>query len=57
MNLSLILCCLAKRADSRYSEVKALGRALAACAAANEWDADKARDWWAEISQTAPTPA
>jgi serine/threonine protein kinase len=53
----VILCCLAKRADSRYSEVKALGRALAACAAANEWDADKARDWWAEISQTAPTPA
>jgi eukaryotic-like serine/threonine-protein kinase len=53
----VILCCLAKRADSRYSDVKALGRALAACAAANEWDADKARDWWAEISQTAPTPA
>jgi eukaryotic-like serine/threonine-protein kinase len=53
----VILCCLAKRADSRYSEVKALGRALAACAAANEWDADKARDWWAEVNQTASTPA
>jgi eukaryotic-like serine/threonine-protein kinase len=53
----VVLCCLAKRADSRYPNVKALGKALAGCAAAHEWDADKAHDWWAAVSQTATTPA
>ncbi len=53
----VVLVCLAKRPDGRYPQVKALGKALAACAAAADWDADKAQAWWAEVSQTATTPA
>ena len=53
----VVLRCLAKRADGRYPDVKALGRALAACAAATDWDAEKAQEWWAGVSQTATTPA
>jgi eukaryotic-like serine/threonine-protein kinase len=53
----IVLRCLAKRADDRYPDVKALGRSLAACAAATDWDADKAQEWWAEVSQTVTTPA
>ncbi len=53
----VVLRCLAKRADGRYPDVKALGHALAACAAATDWDADKAQEWWAAVSQTATTPA
>ncbi len=53
----VVLKCLAKRPDARYSTVSALGKALAACAAAHEWDADKAREWWAEIGQAATVSA
>jgi hypothetical protein len=51
------LRCLAKRADGRYPDVKALGQALAACAAAADWDADKAREWWAEVNRTSVASA
>ena len=40
-----------RRPDGRYPDVKALGKALAACAAATDWDAEKAQEWWAEVSQ------
>ena len=30
--------------------VTALGKALAACAAADEWDGEKAQEWWAEVT-------
>ncbi|MGP0069455.1 MAG: serine/threonine-protein kinase [Isosphaeraceae bacterium] len=49
----VVLCCLAKKPGERYPDVKALSHALAACAAAAEWDADKADRWWAETMQTA----
>lgn len=52
----VVLRCLAKRADGRYQDVKALGRDLAACAAATDWDGEKAQEWWAGVSQTATTP-
>jgi serine/threonine-protein kinase len=42
----IILRCLAKKPEERYSDVKALGKALAACAAAHDWDAEKADHWW-----------
>ena len=43
-----MLKCLAKKPDGRYPTVTALGKGLAACAAAGEWDAEKAQEWWAE---------
>jgi hypothetical protein len=51
----IVLVCLAKRADDRYTDVKGLGKALAACAAATDWDAAKASEWWANVSQVAAT--
>lgn len=45
----VVLRCLAKKADERYQDVKALGRALAECAAGHDWDPEKANDWWKGI--------
>jgi eukaryotic-like serine/threonine-protein kinase len=53
----VVLRCLAKKPDDRYPDVKALGKALAACAAANEWDAEKAEEWWAETGQSSASEA
>ncbi len=47
----VVLCCLAKKPGERYPDVKALARALSACGAAADWDADKADRWWAEAVQ------
>ena len=44
----VVMCCLAKKAADRYQDVNALGKALAACTSAADWDADKAQEWWAE---------
>jgi serine/threonine-protein kinase len=30
----------------RYPSVNALAKALAACAAANDWDSEKSQEWW-----------
>ena len=49
----VVLCCLAKKPDDRYPDVKALGKALAACASAALWDAEKADEWWAAASRSA----
>ncbi len=43
----VILRCLAKKPEDRYPTVKALGEALAACAAASAWGANRADAWWA----------
>jgi eukaryotic-like serine/threonine-protein kinase len=48
----VILRCLAKKPDDRYPNVKALGKALAACAAAIEWNGEKAEEWWAEVRRS-----
>jgi hypothetical protein len=44
----VVLRCLAKKPDDRYRNVKELSAALAACAAAAEWDGRQSDDWWAE---------
>ncbi|HEX3447057.1 MAG TPA: serine/threonine-protein kinase, partial [Isosphaeraceae bacterium] len=53
----VVLRCLAKKPDDRYPDVKALGKALAACAAATEWDAEKAEEWWSEVSRSSTADA
>jgi serine/threonine-protein kinase len=42
----VVLRCLAKKPADRYPSVKSLGEALAACAAAAEWGANRAEAWW-----------
>jgi serine/threonine-protein kinase len=42
----VVLRCLAKSPADRYPDADALGRALAGCAAAPEWDFARAADWW-----------
>ena len=43
----VVLRCLAKKPEDRYPTAKALGQALAECAAASEWGANRAEAWWA----------
>ena len=42
----VVLRCLAKLPEDRYPSVKALGQALANCAAAADWGANRAEAWW-----------
>jgi len=42
----VILCCLAKKPYGRFSTVKLLGEALAACASAQDWGPSRASAWW-----------
>jgi serine/threonine-protein kinase len=62
----VILRCLNKKPDGRFDCVEELERALAACAAADHWSEEQAKDWWRSIDgkaetfahagPTAPTP-
>jgi len=38
----VVLRCLEKKAENRYPTVRAMGEALAACAAADEWGPNRA---------------
>ena len=42
----VILMCLRKNPDDRFIDAESLDLALAACDAAEHWDAYRARDWW-----------
>jgi eukaryotic-like serine/threonine-protein kinase len=48
---AVILKSLAKKPEDRYPDARRMGKALAACDAAHDWDADKADLWWAEQDQ------
>lgn len=43
---AVVLRCLAKFPAARFPDADSLGRALAACASASEWDATQAAAWW-----------
>jgi serine/threonine-protein kinase len=52
--------CLSKKPQDRYPSAAALEKALAACAAADDWDEERAAAWWEDRPQektdTAPHP-
>jgi len=48
----VILRCLNKAPDQRFQDVDSLERALADCTCADQWDRDRAADWWKEREQT-----
>ena len=50
---AVVLKSLAKPPEDRYPDARALGRALAACQASRDWDADQADRWWAEDARRA----
>jgi eukaryotic-like serine/threonine-protein kinase len=56
----VVLRCLAKKPEERFPTARALGQALAACAAASEWGANRAEAWWAaeglDVRQDATLP-
>jgi len=52
---AVVLRCLAKSAADRYPSAAELERALAVCAVANDWSADRAQDWWRQHGG-APAP-
>jgi eukaryotic-like serine/threonine-protein kinase len=52
---AIVLRCLAKSTADRYPNAAELERALAACAAADEWSAARAQAWW-QLRGGAPAP-
>jgi eukaryotic-like serine/threonine-protein kinase len=53
----VVLRCLAKAPEDRFASAKDLEEALAACAAASQWDYRKAAAWWEEFDRGAKANA
>jgi eukaryotic-like serine/threonine-protein kinase len=47
----VILMCLRKKPDERFSDAESLDLALAACDAADHWDEYRAKDWWHQAAR------
>ncbi|MDG3003802.1 serine/threonine-protein kinase [Paludisphaera mucosa] len=52
----IILRCLSKNPDDRYPDVRTLGRELAKCSSAADWDEDRAEQWWNSLVQPVAAP-
>jgi serine/threonine protein kinase len=46
----IVLRCIEKSPDARYQDVGELERALAACACAGAWTAERATAWWQDLA-------
>ncbi|MFO0965928.1 MAG: serine/threonine-protein kinase [Gemmataceae bacterium] len=44
----IILRCLAKKPEDRYARIEEVDRALADCVSSDDWDGERAREWWSE---------
>jgi hypothetical protein len=53
----VVLRCLAKDPADRFSDAENLARALGECACADEWDQDRAAQWWQHAGQVLATTA
>ncbi len=49
----VVLRCLAKAPEERFSDAEEFGNALGSCTSAAEWDSRKAASWWAELERKA----
>lgn len=45
---AVVLRCLDKDPDRRYQDAASLDKALAVCACARQWSAERAEEWWAQ---------
>jgi serine/threonine-protein kinase len=52
----VVLRCLAKDPDERYSDAASLERALRTCACASDWDQDRAAMWWQDYCRAQTRP-
>ena len=52
----VVLRCLEKKADDRFSDAASLAKALDRCACATDWTAEAAATWWRENQQARETP-
>ncbi len=59
----IVVKCLSKDPDDRFPDAASLDKALAACAAADDWSPEQAAEWWADRREDVdkmaqvPTPA
>jgi serine/threonine-protein kinase len=47
----VIVMCLRKNPDDRFSDAESLDLALAACDSAEQWDEYRAKDWWQQAAR------
>ena len=52
---AVVLRCLAKDPSDRFSDAESLAQALGECACTEEWDQDRAAQWWQDAGQVLTT--